>query len=114
MKFYVNRTSEWGDNQPCPQATLEPYVRVDRRTADDPKKIPMYHGTDGDWYKEGRNHRVENGQIARDFDDKAWFVEIDTLDALVAFAKEHGQLVLAHEDWPTDGPSIEIYDGYRE
>ena len=41
-------------------------------------------------------------------------IKIDTLEELLAFAKEYGQLII---DFPSIGegqPNIEIYDDYRE
>lgn len=41
------------------------------------------------------------------------FVDLDTLDDLLAFQAEHGKLIVS-TDPLTDEPHIEIYDGYRE
>jgi hypothetical protein len=38
-----------------------------------------------------------------------WFVEIATLEELIAFSAKHGDLVFHAE-----GDTIEIYDDYRE
>jgi len=69
-----------------------------------------------DWYVKGQNHRKVRGGIARDFPDEAWFVEIDSLDALLRFHEKHGNLVLGGGwyDSAEKYPQIEIYDGYRE
>ena len=116
MRFVVSRTSCWdSDVAPCEEAKRIKVVRVDERTTDDPAKIPSNKGQSEWWYKEGRNHRVENGRIRRDFDDKAWVVTIKSLDALAAFNRKHGNLVLSPTCRRADGfPEIEIYDNYHE
>jgi hypothetical protein len=38
-------------------------------------------------------------------------IEIDTLDELLAIAKEHGDIIVSFNE---DLPGIEIYDDYRE
>lgn len=105
------RTSTW-DEKPCDEAVEVPFVRVDRRTVDDPMKN-AYIGAK--WYTQGRNHRVENGMIARDFDDKRWVVRIDDGAALQAFCDKYGDIILSHNNEGTEPCyEIEIYDGYRE
>lgn len=77
------------DAPPCEGVVDLPCIRVDERIKDDPAKIEFYKGKTDWWYKQGRNHRVEDGRIKRDFDDRAWYVEIDSLEALKAFFVEH-------------------------
>jgi hypothetical protein len=115
MKFLISRTSVW-EGQPCEEATLEPYTRVDERTVDDPAKLPIGNPnqqTDW-WFSEGKNHRVENGHIKRDFDDQTWFVEINSLEELTEFSKKYGALVFQQPWRNSEFPSLEIYDDYRE
>lgn len=40
--------------------------------------------------------------------ETAWWVELNSLEELMAFSARYGALVV------DDGPSIEIYDDYRE
>lgn len=117
MKFVVTRTScSCYDCYPCPEATHETVLRQDRRTCDDPVKIPAYRGNvekaRSDWFDYGLNHRVENGQITRDIPKKVAIVELNTLDDLVRFVDTHGTIVFQHGRY--EYPEIEIYDGYRE
>jgi hypothetical protein len=109
--YRISRTSSW-DSRPCEEAFQCEVMNVDRRSADDPKKIPAFNGTDGDWYERGSNHRVENGRICRDMGWRAeWFVEMEAED-IWAFADKYGSLVVQID---VDGwPKIEIYDDYRE
>ena len=108
--FLVIRSSSLDDDvPPCEGAKQYQVKRVDRRSVDDPKKIPLNRGTDGDWYTRGENHRVENGMICRDVGWKTeWFVEIPDI---MAFVRRYGQCVVSHRD---GYPCIEIYDDYRE
>ncbi len=107
----VRRTSLYSDeNPPCDGAIRYEIKTVDRRSVDDPKKIPANGGTDGDWYKRGENHRIENGQICRDVGwHQEWFVEIKDV---FEFVKKHGDCVVSVGEYGQ--PSIEIYDDYRE
>lgn len=112
-RFHIQRTTHWNSEveAPCEEAFRASYVYTDFRTTDDPSKIPMNKGDTSWWYLKGRNHRVVNGQIARDFDREDWFVEVDDI---LAFAKKYGDLVIKPEEYGSTIPSIEIYDGYRE
>lgn len=115
MKFLVTRTSQWGDDvSPCPEARQETYTRIDERTTNDPAKVGAHLGEVDWWYGAGRNHRVERGCIKRDIDDTGWFVELSTLDELMAFVARHGELVIGPYYANPDIIRIEIYDSYRE
>jgi hypothetical protein len=113
MKFAIRRTSEWEDRiSPCEGAVQLPYIRIDERTVNDPMKN-KYIGED--WYKEGTNHRVENGHIKRDFEEKCWFIEIETLEDLMNLRNREGQpLIIDSSNNNPNIPQIEIYDNYRE
>ena len=105
------RTSVRG-GKPCDEAEELPFVRVDRRTTDDPMKNPHIGKA---WYDTGRNHRVENGRIARDFDDKRWMVRIADGSALQAFCEKYGEIILSLNNVGTEPCyEVEIYDDYRE
>jgi len=66
------------------------------------------------WFSKGKNHRVEHGNIRRDFDDEAWFVEINDLDELMKFQEKYGQIVIQWFMFNQDLLELEIYDSYRE
>ena len=114
MKYQVRRTNSY-EGQPCPEAYEDAYIRFDVRTADDPAKIPRHRNQPTDWwYSEGRNHRVEHGRIVRDFDARGWFVDINSLEELMAFYQRHGRIII-FPSWDNYTiPCIEIYDDYRE
>ena len=109
--FVCSCTSVW-DGRPCVESVLVPYVRVDRRTVDDPMKNQHIGAA---WYQTGRNHRVEEGMIARDFDGERWMVNLPDASAFEAFCAKYKRVVLSID---TDGTEpvweIEIYDDYRE
>lgn len=102
MKFMVTRASVDRHCQPCAGAIKEEFVRIERRTVDDPAKLNRARDRE-EWFERGRNHRVIKGEIARDFDDEAWFVELADLDALIAFNDKYGVIDLG---WCWDNDSI--------
>ena len=116
MKFIVTRTSSWDDDKsPCAGAVKEAYVRNDTRTAARPEDIPVYADNTAEWYGKGKNHRVEDGQIVRDFDDTAWFLTVANMEDLIGLIKLWGCPVIVGPYLCMGSlPSIEIYDDYRE
>ena len=116
MKFHVTRTSSWLQEQaPCPGATLEDFLRVDERTFKSAQEHDARFFSDL-WLSRGMNHRETEDGIARDFPDRGWVIELEDLDALVAFLREQGECVLSASTWrgAKDTPHLEIYDDYRE
>jgi hypothetical protein len=100
MIFYMCADTEWDDEKndyiPTSKYTESTKVkgyRIDRRCCDEPVKIPAYNGNkkkaDADWYNEGKNHRVVNGYIERDFDDEFYIIEINTLEDLLNFQDKY-------------------------
>jgi hypothetical protein len=87
MRFLIH---EYTKQPPCKGAFRAPYVLVDIRTVGDPKDVPHYKGSTNWWYSEGRNHRIINGQIARDLDRECWQVELTSMLELANLANiEH-------------------------
>ncbi len=88
---------------------IEELITVrDERTVDDPKKVPMARDTDQWWYNEGRNHRIENGHIVRDRDERHTTFETD-LDEIMKLAEKYTGIAI--EVRPDYGlPLISIYD----
>lgn len=117
MKFRIDRTSGYEENEaPCDGAFQDTYARVDIRTVCDPAKIYRRETQNTDWwYKEGLNHRVLNGNIARDYPGEVgWFMNIDSLEDLLRFADKYGELIIGRSYGDPNLCSIEIYDTYRE
>ena len=124
MRFRVSRTSEWDETvRPCEEAEAGTAQVWDRRTFSSPEAhdAKLGPGTLVDnpaWVDRGTEHGRwgdgKDGGIQRRLADKtAWFVELDSLDALLAFGDKHGgQLVVSREYDVT--PTLEIYDTWRE
>jgi hypothetical protein len=72
--------------QPCEGAYRDVYLRDDVRLTDDPAKIRMPDNASPTWwYDSGVNHRTVDGNIVRSFTQTGWFVDVATLEDLVAF-----------------------------
>lgn len=115
MKFVVRRTSLWDDEvPPVKGAKLEDVLTVDARTFKSPEEHDARLGEK--WASRGLNHRKVKGGIERDIPGKAWTYEISSLEELLAFGKEHGDLIVKVEDslYGKGLGCIEIYDTYRE
>ena len=113
MKFMISRTSMYGE-KPCDKAFRDKYIRIDERTTDAPEKIPVANGKSEWWYEKGSNHRVENGHIKRDFEDEAWFINIESLDNLSDLIEDYGRVIIQPAYTNNDILEMEIYDSYRE
>lgn len=112
MRFVVRRTSYYeNERQPCPEAILGDYTRIDWRTvttAELPERVKRT------WFTEGKNHRDVDGHAVREFDGRAWFIDLDGLEALMAFLQKYGPVII-EPFWQNHTMfSIEIYDDYRE
>jgi len=66
-------------------------------------------GTREEWRENGFNHRTEGDFLVRDLEVERWFIEINSLEELITFAKEVNQEGIIFND-----ETIEIYDSYRE
>lgn len=111
MRFWVTRTSFWGNGIPAEGLTQGKRPRWDVRTF---KTFEEYEKRLGEPFTaKGTDHEVLPGRgIRRRMPDAdAWFVDIDSLEQLMAFGEKHGDLVLMAENGVQE---IEIYDGYRE
>ena len=114
--YIVSRTScpSNASDKPCDEAFQVQIKDVDCRYTDDPRKVLAYNDPKCDWwYKEGKNHRVEDGMIKRDFGTQTvWAVQIEQLADLMKFIEKYGDCVLsvlADGFW-----KIEIYDDCYE
>ena len=115
MKYIVTRTSTCGESKPCDEAVEETVTLIDERNIDDPMKNKFIGKR---WYTEEKyfNHRVENGHIKRDFKEKRWTIEINSLEDLNKLEEKYGKLIITKPIWTCyDIPyEIEIYDTWRE
>jgi hypothetical protein len=98
--YYYNSNFEWDEETQDYIETLKfeeckkvKGIRIDRRWCADPVDLSMYNGNkekaNADWYGEGRNHRVVDGCIERDFDDEFYIIEINTLEELLDFQDKY-------------------------
>lgn len=55
------------------------------------------------WTDFGINHRIENNQLKRDFENVCWFIKFDNLIELYHFTNRYGAIIV-HKN------SITIYD----
>lgn len=117
MKFRVSRTSD-SERQPCDEAVAEMIPKWDTRSFRSEQEYDdRFAGSNqGSWRSKGTDHHItERGEISRRLSDqRAWMIEIDSLDALAEFAKKHDRIVV-ETDWKqADMLLIEIYDNSRE
>ena len=86
MEFIIERTSHHGNQAPCEEAHEREVVEDDSNW-----------GPDG-WI-------TEQIKVVR------WFIDINTPEELVALEKKYGEIIISSCD---AGPTLEIYDDYRE
>jgi hypothetical protein len=115
MKFEISRTSVWNiEVPPCDGAVKMETLRPDARHYGSPEeydKAQARYSRFKPWMSEGKNHRIADGNIIRDFDWEAWFIELNSLEELMSFISSEGPCVILRGEI---NPSIEIYDDYRE
>ena len=121
MQFIVKRTSDWEQNNPPCRGAVETLVQVwDFRTFKTPQehdaKLCQGHRPSQQWLEKGTEHGTYEGGIKRRLDDKkGWVIEINSLEELIEFSKEYGELVVSNfTSTNYEVPTIEIYDDYRE
>ncbi len=116
-RFMVTRREEEGDDEegwqesdhpPCEGAVWQQYLRVERRTTDDPAKILAAPRDSSWWTALGADHRVEEGWIARDVTDHAWFVTLDNWPQLVQLLSRFGMLHLTMSDSKAGEPLLSL------
>ena len=116
--FVVTRTSaSWGwgvkPPSPCEGAFLKKATSLDRRRVSS-LKIASTQPWGVDFFATGRNHREENGIVVRDLDTAVWVVEIASLDGLLKFATNYGEIIIKKSEYKELPFELEIYDGFRE
>lgn len=113
MEFMITRTSNWSTVRPCDEAYEKVYSRKDIRTL---KSFEEYDNKFRDNFLDnGSNHRInEDGYIEREFEDKAWFIKINSLEDLLNLQNKYGQIIVGQSWNNYEYMMIEIYDGYRE
>ena len=83
------------DCEKCEEKILPEYkkvngIRIDERCVSKPENIPAHKGESTDWwYREGKNHRVKNNHIQRDFEEEFYVIELSTIEDLLNFQKKY-------------------------
>lgn len=114
MKFRITRTSGnyFDEERPCEKAVKGTYLYTHTRTCTEEEFNRKFADREGLWRSKGINHRVDSrGYIQREYEREGFLIEINTLEELVAFVDEVGDIIIS-KDNPM--PEIEIYDDYRE
>ena len=110
MRFRVFRSSDCTETtQPCDEAVAGDFTYVATSpyaTVEEYEKAKPHHPK---WHSIGVNHRVVNGQIARDYSGRGWFVDFEAIEGLVCFMHNYGPCLLTKAENGND-PVIEIYD----
>lgn len=121
--FRITRSSVYDDAQPCPEAGKTTVPRWDVRTFKSAEEhdTKIGHGPAGRWADRGTDHQVlygprggARGIRRRMGDEVAWFLDLGSLEDLLAFIGRHGDVVVMTDPDRYEDPVIEIYDGYRE
>lgn len=114
MKFRITRTSGnyFDEAKPCEKAVKGTYLYTHTRSCTEEEFNRKHAHREGLWRSKGINHRVDSrGYIQREDEIEGFLIEINTLEELVAFIDEVGEIIIS-KDNPL--PEIEIYDDYRE
>ncbi len=86
MLFYTYYSPEYDDYK-CEFKQLTG-VYIDIRYVSDPSLL-NYKPDRDEWYTTGSNHRVINGNIARDFEREFYAIELDSLQDLIDFQNKY-------------------------
>lgn len=116
MNYIIKRSSVWDEETPpCEKAYNIELLRWECRTVSEEEFDRKFSASEGTWRSKGSNHKVdERGYVLRSHPDETWVVDISSIEELIEFSREYGQLVFSCEHYAYDLPSIEIYDDYRE
>lgn len=119
--FEINTPYIMSEEKPCEGAVLLSCLEVDERNVDDPTKIDFYGGTSEWWYKNGINHRLEDGHIKRDEPMEQWFVKL-TIEDIPKFLERFKEVTITRTRMHSLGcpdtafhavACIDLYEDYR-
>lgn len=107
-EFRVDRVSLYNNEQPCEEAYQKQgqWIEENSPNAYRADGLDAMKGTR--WLEEGRNHRVTPVSLLREVPDTGWFIQLNSLEELIAFVAKYGEVIL----YPDNG--LTIYDGYIE
>jgi hypothetical protein len=113
MLFIIEKTSLLRDEKPHDRAVRKSCVYTDIIYGLI-KDNPFYKQHPQRWYGEGINHREEDGNSIRDYVREKWFIEINSLEELLAISSEvdYGLTITPAGDSGYKYPTIEICDDF--
>src|ERR1700690_847273 len=84
MRFFICDVTKDTPLPPVKGAFVVEYTHTEKLAYSDPAQAyPFADNTDW-WYGHGVNHRIQDGKITREVVRKAWYVDLNTLDELIA------------------------------
>lgn len=108
MKFIIERTSN-SIKKPCRGAKQEEIDCCDIRVDSLEKTKEKYPGVSWEGYYNWK------GGCRKDYKEKRWVIEIDSLEDLMKLKYKYGNIVIHSDTWGnSDLQVIEIYDDWRE
>lgn len=120
MDFQISKTrkdydDDYNEMQPHKDAFKKRYDRVEVRTLYNEDDFDKKFGErEGLWRSKGVDHtKNKDGHIQRTHpnDCEDWFIAIGTMEELLSFADEHGDIIIKPEG---KHYGLEIYNDYRE
>ena len=112
MKFIINRASNWDDYyEPCQEAVKEVVTFTDTRNF--PSFEEYAKKCNDNFLVEGFDHKVVNGHIERKINREEYTVEFDTLEDLMKFISNYGNIIIYNRD-DCEFNKITIYDSWVE
>lgn len=112
MRFKIHRTSSGALPRGAYKVPVQGW-REERRFAKTFEEFDAACAAqEGAWTSKGRNHKADWRGICREVEATyhADYIDIADLEALMALAKEHGELIVSCDP----EPHLEISDDYRE
>lgn len=113
MLFIVSRVSGAFDSQPVEEARLKKLKYIDSREVDHPDKLPYYDPSKRSWFEDGKNHKVVDGKMQREFIRERYCVQISSIASLKAFVSLYGDCIIGYGTQHKMN-TITIYDDYIE
>src|SRR5574344_2214278 len=112
MEFMLSRASVRINEKPCDEAYIKNYMMKDVKMF---KSFEEYDSRGKDNFLDnGSNHRInEEGYIEREFENKTWFVKIDSLEDLLALENKYGEIIIRHSWENRDYMMIFINDAFK-
>ena len=88
----------------------ESYSKTLKKTISFPAPVKSRYN----WFDFGENHREENGRLLKEIDKDYFFIEINSMDELIALELKYGELIIGESDCGEAKFKIIIYDDYIE